>query len=181
MTTSLKTNSVLEGNVVPHDLSLYIGKKTLVELILRAIEDLNARTPEREIGTPNTAFQPAMMLTLLTYCYATGVYGSADIQLGIQHDPMIRYLCARDYPDICGIRSFRRYHRERVTQCLSAVLRQVWELRFCGEDAEPIRSVASIESSVVRRIDVNTTPDFEHEAGKRITRAVRADSMATDL
>ena len=35
-----------------------------MELILRAIEDLNARTPEREIGTPNTAFQPAMMLTL---------------------------------------------------------------------------------------------------------------------
>ena len=36
-----------------------------------------------------------MMLTLLTYCYATGVYGSTDIELNMQHDRMIRYLCAQ--------------------------------------------------------------------------------------
>ena len=53
--------------MLPDDLSVYIGKKTLVKLILDAIEGLNARTaPPEAVATGNPNFQPAMMLTLLT-------------------------------------------------------------------------------------------------------------------
>ena len=182
MTTTSHMVPSREGTRLPNDLSLYIGKKTLVKFILEAIEEMNLPSVNRENSEPvDTVLAPVMMLTLLTYCYATGVYNAMDIELGIASDQMIRYLCARNYPDIFEIGLFRRYNRARITQCLMAVLRRVWELRFCGEDAEPIRGVASIKSSVVRRIDVNISPDFNHEAEKRITRAVRADSMATDL
>ena len=91
--TTLQAIPDREGSIIPDALSLYIGKKTLVKFILEAIEEMKASLPWRsaaENSGPN--FQPAMMVTLLTYCYATGIYGAADIQLGIQHDPMIRYL-----------------------------------------------------------------------------------------
>jgi len=182
MTTALQNNTVQEGSFLPDDLSLYIGKKTLVKLILEGIEDLDAWAPgDEESGSRNPNFRPAMMLTLLAYCYATGVYGSADIQLATEHDQMIRYLCAGDYPDLCLIRSFRRYNHERITRCLSAVLRRVWELRFCGEDAVPIGSVSSSRSVPVRWIGVRAALDFRQEAEQRIVRAVRADSMAMDV
>jgi len=77
MTTSARAKPVWDGFILPDDLSVYIGKKTLVKLILDAIEGLNARTaPPEAVATGNPNFQPAMMLTLLTYCYATGVYAS---------------------------------------------------------------------------------------------------------
>src|SRR6266540_2499539 len=147
MTIALPTTVVRDGNFLPDDLSLYIGKKTLVKLILEVIEDLNARSSGRQdIETGNPNIRPAMMVTLLAY--------------------------------LCAIRSFRRYHRERISRCLTAVLGRVWELRFRGEDAVPIGSGSG---SVSRWIGQTATPDFRREAEQRITRAVRADSMAMDV
>ena len=181
MTTALQNNTVHDGSSLPDDLSLFIGKKTLAKFILEGIEDLDAWAPGvEETRSCNPNFRPAMLLTLLAYCYATGVYGSADIQLATEHDQMIRYLCAGDYPDLCLIRSFRRYNHERITRSLSGVLRRVWELRFCEEDAVPIGSVSSSGSAPGWWIGVSAL-DFRQEAEQRIVRAVRADSMAMDV
>src|SRR5256885_9036334 len=100
MTSTWQINPAGKGRFLPDDLSLYIGKKTLVKLVLEAMEEINARNTEREgRKSHSVAFQSVMMLTLLAYCYATAAYGSIDIQLGIQGDQMVRSLCAGDYPD----------------------------------------------------------------------------------
>jgi hypothetical protein len=113
-------------------------------------------------------------------CPVTGVYCSEEIQLATKDDQMIRYLCVRDYPDPCEIRSFRRHNRERITHCLAGVLRRVWEVRFCGEDAVPLGSGSCPGAYLGRWVGALSTPDFRREADRRIMRAVRADSMATD-
>src|SRR6266498_2405152 len=126
MTTSAQAKPVWEGLILPDDLSVYIGKKTLVKLILDAIAGLNARTAGREAGANgNPEFQPVMMLTLLTYCYAAGMYASTDIELNMQHDRMIRYLCAKNNLNLPALREFRRYSRDRIKECLATVLRRV--------------------------------------------------------
>ena len=181
MTTSAQAKPLGDGFILPNDLSVYIGKKTLVKLILDAIEGLNARTTAREAGaTGNPDFQPAMMLTLLTYCYATGVYGSTDIELNMQHDRMICYLCAKNYLNLPVLREFRRYSRDRIKECLATVLRRVWELRFCDEDAYTMVAASGLGVSFGRWLNMRPTPDFTAEAEQRIVRAVRADSMAMD-
>ena len=181
MTTSAQAKPVWDGSILPDDLSGYIGKKTLVKLILEAIEGLNARVAGREgVATENSDFQPALMLTLLTYCYATGVYASTDIELSMQHDQMIRYLCAKNYLNLPVLREFRRYSRDRIRECLATVLRRVWELRFCEEDAHPMAAASYLGVSFGRWLNSGRTPDFTAEAEQRIVRAVRADSMAMD-
>src|SRR6266576_320779 len=110
MTMIAQTNPVRDGFILPEDLSVYIGKKTLVKLILDAIEGLNTPASRCEAVTAgNREFPPAMMLTLLAYCYATGVYASTDIELNMQHDQMVRYLCAKNYLSLPVLRRFRRY------------------------------------------------------------------------
>jgi len=121
-----------------------------------------------------------MMLTLLTYCYATGVYASTDIELSMQHDRMIRYLCAKNYLNLPVLREFRRYSRDRIKECLASVLRRLWELRFCDEDACPMGAASYLGVSFGWWLNMTPTPDFTAEAEKRIVRAVRADSMAMD-
>ena len=182
MTTIAQTDSARVGFMLPDDLSVYIGKKTLVKLILDAIEDLNARASGYGgLANGNPEFQPALMLTLLTYCYATGVYGSTDIELSMQHDQMVRYLCAKNYANPQVLREFRRYTRDRIKECLATVLRRVWELRFCDEDAAcPMAASAYPGPSFGRWPNRRPTPDFAAEAEQRIVRAVRADSMAMD-
>jgi transposase len=181
MTTIAQSNSAREGLILPDDLSVYIGKKTLVKLILDSIEGLN--TPESGCGVSATVgpgFQPAMMLTLLTYCYATGVYAATDIEISMQQDQMVRYLCAKNYLNLPGLLEFRRYSRDRIKECLASVLRRVWELRFCDEDACLRAGASYMEANIGRWLNMRPSPDFMAEAERRIVRAVRADSMAMD-
>ena len=181
MTMIAQIDSAREGFILPDDLSVYIGKKTLVKLILDAIEGLNARASECEAtASGKQEFQPALMLTLLTYCYATGVYASTDIELSTQHDQMIRYLCTNSYLNLQVLREFRRYSRDRIKQCLATVLRRVWELRFCDGDPCPM-GVAPYPGAFFNPwLNLKPAPDFAAEAEHRIVRAVRADSMAMD-
>lgn len=176
-----QTSTVREGFILPDDLSVYIGKKTLVKLILDAIEDLNAPASACEsVAAGNSKFQPAMMLTLLTYCYATGVFASTEIELSTQHDQMIRYLCAQNSLNLPVLLEFRRYSRDRIKECLATVLRRVWELRFCDADACPVAAAAYPAVAFGWWPNLRPTPDFAAEAEQRIVHAVRADSMAMD-
>jgi hypothetical protein len=69
-------------------------------------------------------FRPQMMLTLLSFCYASSYYGSEDIARAISTDRTVRYICARSYPDAHAIRRFRRCCRGPLDQALNYVLRQ---------------------------------------------------------
>jgi hypothetical protein len=77
-----------------------------------------------------------MMLTLLTYCYATSLFGSRDIESAIETDAIVRYICARTYPCWQEIRRFRRMHKEPIRQCLVQVLRQAWACKFDEGEAD---------------------------------------------
>jgi hypothetical protein len=119
-----------------------------------------------------------MMMTLLSYCYATGVFGSGDIEQNLQADPMTRYLCARTYPDLDAIRMFRRHHGTQIRRCLATVFRQAWQLRFLSDS-----SAGAAQSGFEAQFAIQPPeyPDFELEAELRLERAIRADSMALDV
>ena len=179
MTTIAPAIRIRDGFILPEDLSGFIGKKTLVKLILDAIEDLNARKVGCDtFASGSLGCQPALMLTLLAYCYATGVCASTDIELNMQYDPMTRYLCAKSYLNLGALREFRRYNRDRIKECLAIVLRRVWELRFCDQNDCPL--AASGGPAIPGWPSWRPAPDFAHEAEQRIFRAVQADSMALD-
>ena len=166
---------------LPDDLSLYLGKKTVVKLVLDAVQTINGESVDYAwFATDGKAFQRPMMLTLLTFCYASGTYGSADIELNIRRDQMTRYLCTKTYPDIDVIRGFRRLNRLLIKQCLAFVLRRAWELRFSEEQNDDNQNASCSDVSPTSWSAQRLTPDFACEAEERVARAVRADSMALD-
>lgn len=171
------------GVVLPEDLSLYLGRKTIVMLILDAVQKVEGERLDFKgfASSDGTRFQAPMLLTLLTYCYATGVYGSKDIELNIGRDPMTRYLCAHTYPDMDILRSFRRWNRNTLRDCLAAVLKRAWELRFSGEEDEPGKDLQHISDSIARPMGPVDRPNFTRDAEERIARAVRSDSMWLDV
>ena len=111
----------------PRDLRQALGDDILLKLALDAVQSLN---PERL----NTAIsgkdklRPQMMLTLLSFCYATRLFGSRDIEWAARHDKTVRYICAHTFPEWRVIRHFRRHNRELVERCLTYVLKKAWIL-----------------------------------------------------
>jgi hypothetical protein len=68
-------------------------------------------------------FRPLLMLTVVTYCHATGVNHSTEIELTARQDEVLRYLCRGSYPTRREIEDFSRSHLDLIRQSLAEVLR----------------------------------------------------------
>lgn len=135
MTTNTKSRTEIRFHALSSDLSRCVGERGLLKLALDAVLSLDEeRLQEARKRSPD--FSPYMMLTLLTYCYSSSLYGSRDIETAIASDRTVRYICARTYPDWQRLRRFRRRHRELLHQCLVYVLKQVWALKFDEGEAD---------------------------------------------
>ena len=85
-----------------------------------------------------------MLLTLLTYCYARGVYSAEAIESAAQQDTVVCYICARDYPTAAEIRDFRRNRKDLVIKALAKALEKdsFFRPRFFSAQRESERRVA---------------------------------------
>ena len=66
-------------------------------------------------GRGQAAYAPEMMVRLLLYGYATGVYSSRKIQTRTFEDVAFRYLSGDQHPDHATIAEFRKRHLEALS------------------------------------------------------------------
>lgn len=123
---------------LPADLRQRTGERALIKLALAAVETVSVRLP-RWSGTAEGRFSPQMLLTLLTYCYAAGVYGSEDIEWDCRNDAAARYICANACPDSDTIRRFRRANRPWIEECLAWMYGEVCGVPSAEMSLEPVR------------------------------------------
>ena len=85
--------------LLPPDLRDWVPEDDLVHFVIEAVERLpleSFRVNHR--GTGDKQFPPHMMLALLIYSYANGLFSSRKIERATHRDVAIRYLCAVDSP-----------------------------------------------------------------------------------
>ncbi len=164
---------------LPADLRAWIDKHTLARLVLAAVQ-LASLPTSNEGPAGSASFRPHIVLSLLTYCYASGIHSSTDIELSSTQDTMVRHLCADNYPEARMLRSFRRYHRQSIKQCLAEVLQRAWRIRIGLEQTDPYETVVSTGFSPEPTTDRWDVRQFAAEAEERIGCAVRLDCGAFD-
>lgn len=119
MTANFQNAGPITG--LPSDLRSLVGEAALLNLALHTVADTEC--PKSFIGAPDEVpLSGPMMLTLISYAYAIGIFGSRDIEASICKDPTVRYICARQYPRWQDIRRFRRAHRDLVQTTLASLL-----------------------------------------------------------
>lgn len=118
---------------IPWDLRRWFDDRTIIRLALDAVQSLERDIPAAGRGQE---MSPRMMLTLLSYCYAVGVYGSEDIVWATRHDPAARYICAHDLPDVEAVRAFRRAARSKIAACLVRMMQQAWALKLDAAEVD---------------------------------------------
>ena len=79
-------------------------------------------------GSRNQPFHPAMMVKVLVYAYATGVFSSRRIARKLHEDVAFRVLGAENFPAHRTIREFRALHLDEFTELFTQVVRLAREM-----------------------------------------------------
>jgi transposase len=106
-----------------------LGNKELAEVVLEAVRMLD----DGELNPPLSpatapAFRPRVMLAMLTYCYAIGVYSSKDVEEMMYVDAPFRALCGMEYPDWKRLKRFRRDNHPALERTLEETFSRIWIL-----------------------------------------------------
>lgn len=109
--------------LLPPDLREWVPSSHLVHFVMDAVGQLDvsqARVNER--GTGDAQYPPQMMLGLLIYSYATGVFSSRQIERTTYENVAVRVMCADTHPDHDTICAFRRQNGALLSSSFAQVL-----------------------------------------------------------
>jgi transposase len=117
--------------LLPIDLREWIPADDMVHFILEAVEQIELQHFKVNTrGSGSRQYHPRMMLALLTYCYANGIFGSRRIEAATYRDIGVRYLCADTHPDHDTICKFRRENFVAVSAAFLQILQLAQELKI---------------------------------------------------
>jgi transposase len=116
--------------LLPPDMKDWVAKDDLVRFIIDAVETCDLRLAKvNPRGTGDAQYPPAMMLSLLIYCYGQGLFSSRVIERATYSQVSVRYLCGNEHPDHDTIATFRRENMSLLESCFVAVLQLARELK----------------------------------------------------
>jgi transposase len=116
--------------LLPPDMKDWVAKDDLVRFIIDAVETCDLRLAQvNPRGSGDAEYPPAMMLSLLIYCYGHGLFSSRAIERATYSHVSVRYLCANEHPDHDTIATFRRKNASLLENCFVAVLQLAKELK----------------------------------------------------
>ena len=117
--------------MLPPDLREWIPEDDLAHFVIEAVErvDMGAFKVNRR-GTGSAQYHPRMMLALLIYCYANGIFSSRRIERATRRDIGVRFVAANSHPDHDTIATFRRENLAAVSESFLQVLLLAKELKL---------------------------------------------------
>ena len=117
--------------LLPPDLRDWIPEDDLAHVVIEAVErvDLGAFKVNRR-GSGSAQYHPRMMLALLIYCYANGIFSSRRIERATRRDLGVRFVAANSHPDHDTIATFRRENLGAVAESFLQVLLLAKELKL---------------------------------------------------
>lgn len=109
--------------LLPPDLKDWLAEDDLAHFVVAAVErvPLTAfKVADRAGGKPQ--YHPRLMLALLVYCYANGIFSSRRIERATHRDIGVRFVAANTHPDHDTIAVFRRTNKEAFEAAFLQVL-----------------------------------------------------------
>ncbi len=101
-------------DLFPASVQDYLPEDHLARFVVDVVEQLDlSKLLKSYRGSGSKAWHPAMMLSLLFYGYATGVFSSRKLEKATYDSLAFRFICANQHPDHDSINAFRkRFHDE---------------------------------------------------------------------
>ena len=167
--------------LLPVDIREWVPEDDLAHFVLEAVERVPMSAFQvNERGTGSAQYHPRMMLGLLIYCYANGIFGSRRIERATYRDLGVRYVAADCHPDHDTICAFRRHNIEAVSEAFLQVLLMARELKLLkvgtvSVDGTLLRANASKRNSLRHDRAVALRKQLRSEIDDLLGEAERAD------
>ena len=97
------------GFLLPPSVDEWLPQRHLARFVVEVIDGLDLRELIGSYrGSGSASYHPAMLLGLLVYGYATGVFSSRKLERATYDSVAFRFIAANDHPDHDTIATFRR-------------------------------------------------------------------------
>lgn len=173
----------LSPMLLPCDLTEWVKGNDLVHFIIEVVETCDlSRAHVNHSGRGSSQYPPGMMLTLLIYSYATGVFSSRKIERATYDSVSVRYICANHHPDHDTIAVFRRRNLSLLEDVFLHVLNMASEMKLLNlgtisVDGTKIKGNASDEANrTIAQIE-DELEQLKKVLEERLEQAELADSQ----
>lgn len=167
--------------LLPPAVDDWLPKDHLARFVVDIVDQLDlSPLTEQYRGAGSAAYHPAVMLSLLIYGYATGVYSSRRIEAATQDSIAFRYIAANEQPDHDSLCAFRKRFLPELTALFTAVLciarqMQLLKLGTIALDGTKIHANASRHSALSYGHAQQIEAQLEAEVKELLQRAAAAD------
>jgi transposase len=117
------------GYLLPPSVDDWLPERHLARFVVEVIEGLDLSAMVKAYrGSGSASYHPSVLLGLLVYGYATGVFSSRKIERGTYDSVALRFIAANDHPDHDTIATFRQRFLEEIEGLFVGVLETAREM-----------------------------------------------------
>jgi transposase len=156
----------------PPDLKAWLPEDDLAHFVIAAVDRVplaSFKINDRNSGSAQ--YHPRMMLALLIYCYANGIFSSRRIERASYRDIGVRFVAANTHPDHDTIAVFRRSNKAAIEAAFLQVL-------LLAKESGLLRvGTVSIDGA---KLDANASKikSVRHDRAKALREKLAADIAA---
>jgi transposase len=167
--------------LLPPSVEDWLPKDHLARFVVDIVDQLDLSELTRQYrGTGSAAYHPAVLLGLLIYGYATGVYASRRIEAATYESIAFRYIAANEQPDHDSLCTFRKRFLKEIEALFVQVLciaRQMKLLKLgtIALDGTKVHANASRHSALSYGHAQKIEAQLEAEVKEMLARAETAD------
>jgi len=171
--------------LLPPSVEDWLPENHLARFIVEAIEQLDLTELTRAYaGRGSAAYHPEVMLGLLVYGYASGVFSSRRIERATYDSVAFRYLAAGSHPDHDTLATFRRRFLGELSDVFVQVLELAHEMKLLklgtiALDGTKLHANASRHSALSHGRIATLETQLKAEVADLLAQAEKADQ--TDI
>ena len=169
--------------LMPPSIQDWVKEDDMAHFVLEAVNELSESDCHLNWrGTGSRQYPPQMMMALLIYCYAHGVFSSRRIEAATYRDVSVRFITGDTHPDHDVIAAFRRSNYELFVKCFVKVLELAKAMKILqvGEvalDGTVLEANASKKRSLRQKEMEEQSKALEKQIQELIERAEEADAQ----
>ena len=167
------------GFLIPPSVDEWLPQKHLARFVVDVVGGLDLRAMTGSYrGSGEASYHPAILLGILIYGYATGVFSSRKLERATYDSVAFRFIAANQHPDHDTIAAFRRRFLKQIGTVFVQVLmlaRQMGVLGTVALDGTKIHADASRHSALSYERAGQIEPQLQAEVAELMARAEAAD------
>jgi transposase len=179
--SNFRTSDRKTGFLLPPSVEDWLPERHLARFIVEVIDGLDLSAMSRSYrGTGSASYHPALLLGILVYGYATGVFSSRKLERATYDSVAFRFIAANDHPDHDTIATFRRRFLKEIEGLFVQVLALAREMGMLkmgtvALDGTKIHANASRHSALSYDHAGKIEAQLKAEVAELLARAEAAD------